>query len=145
VHELSIVRSLCGQARRLARLHGAIAVRSIVLEIGPLSGVVPELLHTAFDAYRPTDPLCRDARLEIRPTSLAVRCEACSAETELDAFRFRCPSCGDARVRVTRGEEMLLRDLELEVAPETDDAPDPTRPRDGEPAPGERLDRAGAP
>lgn len=145
MHELSIVRSLCGQAGRVARLHGARSIRSLVLEVGPLSGVVPDLLETAFDAYRAADPLCRDARLEVRRTALVVRCEACSAETTIDTFRFRCPACDDPRVRVVRGEELLLRDLVLEVASEAEDAPDPTGPRDGEPAGGQRLGRAGAP
>ena len=145
MHELSIVRSLCGQARRIAKLHGAVAIRGMVLEVGALSGVVPELLESAFDAYRATDPLCGDARLEIRRTRLAVRCEPCGAEHELDTFRFRCPSCGDARVRVIRGEELLLRDLELEVATENDDGRDPSRARHGEPAAEQRLRGAGTP
>jgi hydrogenase nickel incorporation protein HypA/HybF len=145
VHELSIVRSLCGQAARVARLHRARAIRSLALEVGPLSGVVPDLLESAFDAYRVTEPMCRDATLEIRRTPLAVRCDACAAETEIESFRFRCPACEDPRVRVVRGEELLLRDLVLEVDPEVEDAPDPTGARDGEPAGEQRLDRAGAP
>lgn len=145
MHELSIVRSLCGQATRVARLHRARSIRSLALEVGPLSGVVPELLETAFEAYRATEPMCAGAALEIRRTGLAVRCEACGGETEIETFRFRCPACEDPRVRVVRGEELLLRDLVLEVDPEVEHAPDPSGPRDGEPAGEQRLGRTGTP
>jgi hydrogenase nickel incorporation protein HypA/HybF len=143
VHELSIVRSLCQQARRLARLHGAVAVRSLTLEIGALSGVVPDLLETAFETYRVTDPMCAGARLTIRRVPLILRCEGCESESRPETFRFLCPACGEPRVRVVRGEELMLRDLELEVAPEHEDGRDPTSPRDGEPAARERRSRAG--
>ena len=38
MHELSIVRALCGQARRIAKLHGAVAIRGMVPQAQGVNG-----------------------------------------------------------------------------------------------------------
>jgi hydrogenase nickel incorporation protein HypA/HybF len=143
MHELSIVRSLCTQAERLARVHGARRIVKLTLDVGPLSNVVPDLLETAFETYRGLEPMLADAVLEIRRTPLTVACAECGADSDLETFRFRCPRCASPKVRVTRGEELILRDLDLELAEEPSDAGDQDRPDPGEPAGGERRPGSG--
>ena len=48
MHELSVCQALIGQVEAIAREHQAKRVASILLGIGPLSGVEPQLLQQAF-------------------------------------------------------------------------------------------------
>lgn len=131
MHELSIVQGLCDQLAELAREHGARRVHRLVVEVGAISNVVPELLRQAFLAVREVDPLVAEAVLEIRERALMVECADCSRRAEPGELRFRCPHCGSADVRVVQGEELLLRDVELEIE-ENGDECDSARSRAGE-------------
>ena len=118
MHELSIMQSLHEQVTELARTHGARRVVRVALDLGALSNVVPELLREAFLAFREADPLFTAADLEIRRIPIRVRCRSCRAESAPDGYRIRCVTCGGVGVDVIQGEELLLRDVELEVESE---------------------------
>ena len=49
MHEYSIVQNLLDQCEDQAKQHGAKKVEKVVVKIGVMSGVEPDLLQTAFD------------------------------------------------------------------------------------------------
>jgi len=120
MHEVSIMESLHEQLVSLAREHGASRVRRVAVEVGELSNVVPEMLNQAFLAFREVEPLLAGATFEIRRLPLRLRCRACGAETEPEGYRLRCSGCGGTGVDVIQGEELLLRDVELEIESEVE-------------------------
>lgn len=119
VHEQSLMAALLGQVARLAAEHRATGVEEICVEIGRLSGVEPTLLELAFADQVPRTRF-RDARLRIVCVGLQAVCCDCGAEFEVEGFRFRCTTCRSARVRVTRGDDFLLRDVVIRTADATD-------------------------
>ena len=112
MHELAICQGLINQAERIARQEGASQVDSIVLSIGPLSGVEPPLLDRAFEIAR-MGTMAENAELEIQTGPIVVKCRICGSSGEASSNRLLCPNCGDWRVSVEQGEEMLLLRLEL--------------------------------
>lgn len=64
MHEYSIVQAMFDQIDRLARTHGARAVRRIRVRIGEFAGVDPTLFQSAYEVYRINTP-CADAHLQI--------------------------------------------------------------------------------
>ncbi len=118
MHELSIMQGLHERVTEIAAAHKARRVARVVVDLGVLSNVVPDLLREAFLAFREADPLLADAEFQIRRIPLRIRCRSCRAETEPDGYRIRCGACGGVGVEVIRGEELLLRDVELEVESE---------------------------
>jgi hypothetical protein len=64
-----------------------------------------------------------------------VRCRACGAESAPEGFRIRCGACDGTGVDVIQGEELLLRDVEMEVGGEEPEARNgaPAVGSDGEP------------
>jgi hydrogenase nickel incorporation protein HypA/HybF len=115
VHELSICQGLCTQLNQLAREHGADKIRKVEIEVGTLSNVVPELLDQAFAVMRERVPLIADAKLVIREVPLLAHCSGCDSDQELDQFVFQCPACGSTQLDVRQGEDLLLRQVELEI------------------------------
>lgn len=133
MHELSLVQGLCRQLDGLAKEHGASRVTALTVEVGVLANVVPELLRQAFLAIRPHAPLIRDAAMTLRVVPLTITCRDCGGVTDVDEPRFRCPACGSARVSARGGEELLLRDVSLEIE-ENGNEGDPSHRGEGEPA-----------
>jgi hydrogenase nickel incorporation protein HypA/HybF len=118
VHELAVCQGLLDQVATIARDNAASAVRRIVIRIGPLSGVEPELLSQAFPLAR-AGTVARDAELVIERLPLKVACETCGAESEARPNRLVCAHCGDWRTKLVSGDEMLLASVELST--ETDE------------------------
>lgn len=115
MHELSIMQDLFRQLEALAGEHGAERVHSLEIEVGEFSNVVPELLRQAFLAFREAEPLLKGASLHMTSLPLRLHCRACGHEFSPPRPAFRCIGCGSGRVDTLQGEELLLRNVELEV------------------------------
>jgi len=112
MHELSIAQALVEQIEAHVASHGAQAVGRVVVKIGPLSGVEPELLATAFPLAA-AGSLAATAELILETLPVRVRCQSCGAETEAAANRLLCGECGDWHTQLRSGDELLLASLEL--------------------------------
>jgi hydrogenase nickel incorporation protein HypA/HybF len=117
MHEASLVQSLLAQSARILEEHGGRSVESIRVEIGPLSGVEPLLVKSAFERMCDSTP-CRGAILTIEEVPLSARCRRCRAEFEIEAFQFVCPSCEATSIQVMRGDEFRLLEVTIHDADE---------------------------
>ena len=109
MHELAIAESVVDTVTQ--RLPGA-TVTCVHLEIGALSGVVPDSIRFCFDLATEGTPLA-GAALEITEPPARCRCRACGAEFQPDTPIVLCP-CGSADVAVLGGEELKI--LSVQVA-----------------------------
>jgi len=109
MHELGISRNIVAIAAEAA---AGRRVRRVTLEIGRLSGVVPEALRFSFDVAAHGTPL-EGAALEIREIEGRARCRACSSEFALPSLLTAC-ACGSRRLEHLAGEELNVKTLELE-------------------------------
>ena len=112
MHELSLTQSLVEIAEEHARRAGATVIRGITLEVGELSGAVPEALEFAFDVCS-RGTLAEGATLVIRRIPGHGHCAACRHAADTHDLIAICPRCGALAFAVDRGTE--LRVLELEV------------------------------
>jgi hydrogenase nickel incorporation protein HypA/HybF len=114
MHELSVVASLVETIEALVVEHKAKAVTGVWIKVGPLSGVVPELLESAFDMYR-KGTVVEKAVLSVEKTPLKALCRSCRAETERADYSPACPACGSSDLEITGGTDLLLERVELET------------------------------
>jgi hydrogenase nickel incorporation protein HypA/HybF len=114
MHELAICRGIIDQVSAIAADHNAQHVDRIFLKIGPLSGVEPELLRSAFPIAS-AQTVASDATLVIQSLPVRVRCKSCSAESEVTINKMLCSQCGDWQTELLSGDEMLLERIELET------------------------------
>ncbi|MCW8927011.1 MAG: hydrogenase maturation nickel metallochaperone HypA [Xanthomonadales bacterium] len=113
---MAICQGLMSQVEQIARDKGATRVEHIVLSIGPLAGVEPELLSRAFEVAR-ADTLASTAELEIETGPVVVECRSCGAKGGAKVNRLLCPSCGDWKVNLVQGDELLLMSIEISGIP----------------------------
>ena len=113
MHEYSLVLALLEQVDRNLAAHPGAAVRRVHLRVGALSGVVSELLRTAFEVAR-EGTACDGAELVIQDVPAEWQCSRCERRFAAGDV-LTCPDCG-AAARLVAGEELHLMRLELEVA-----------------------------
>jgi hydrogenase nickel incorporation protein HypA/HybF len=110
VHEYSLIQALLAQVERLADAQGAGEVEEVRVKAGPLSGVEPVLLATAFQLLAPSTSV-GSARLVIEEVPLMARCADCRREFEVLHFQFRCPVCESRTIEVTAGDAFMLESI----------------------------------
>ena len=115
MHELSVCLALLQQVERVAREHNARSIDRIVVRVGPLSGVEPDLLKNAYP-IAVAGTIAEDAELEIEIADILVRCSRCEAESRATVNKMLCAECGDYRTILVSGDEMILQRVELERA-----------------------------
>jgi len=114
MHELSIISNLFEILEEKAKEKKARRITCVKLQVGALSGAVPELLKTAFDFYK-KDTLASQAELDIDEIPLKVKCKKCQHETFKDDFIFVCSNCGSSELKILAGTELLLEKIEMEI------------------------------
>jgi len=110
MHELSITQSIVEICQQHA---GGKRVLAVTLEIGDLSGVVPEAVEFCFEACT-SGTLLEGARLVIGRIAPAGRCRECGTDFSPPTLYDPCPACGGYRIELLAGEELRVRELEVE-------------------------------
>ncbi|MET1022366.1 MAG: hydrogenase maturation nickel metallochaperone HypA [Arthrobacter sp.] len=108
MHELSITQSLIEAV--LDRI-GERRVVAVNVQVGPLSGVLPDAMRFCFDVASAGTPLA-DAQLVVDEPRGLARCRSCHEEFELSDLILLCP-CGSADVEVLSGRELMLVSVEV--------------------------------
>ncbi|MDD5286804.1 MAG: hydrogenase maturation nickel metallochaperone HypA [Desulfuromonadaceae bacterium] len=110
MHEMSITQGIIDLCLQHA---GGRRVNSLEVEIGELSTVVPEAIEFCFEACS-RDTLLEGAQLVIVRTAGRGECQECTSETPLTELFGSCIHCGSSRVAIIAGEEMRVREIEVE-------------------------------
>ena len=113
MHEMALCESVLSILEEQARTQDFRRVSTVWLEIGELSCVEPEALRFCFGAVS-SGTLAADADLQIIRTPGQGWCMTCSRTVPVRQRYDACPECGGYQVQVTAGEEMRIRELEVD-------------------------------
>jgi hydrogenase nickel incorporation protein HypA/HybF len=111
MHELALSHQIC----RLARDHMGPGQRlvKVVVECGPMSGVVPEALEHCFPIAA-TGTGLEGAALDLRRLRAQATCAGCGRGIEVASMWELCPDCGHGPLTVTDGRDLRVVELEVE-------------------------------
>jgi hydrogenase nickel incorporation protein HypA/HybF len=111
MHELGITRNIVAIVSDAAKGR---RVRKVTLEVGALSGIMPEAIAFCFDVVAAGTAL-DGATLDIQKVAGRGRCVACGAEFATTTLYTPC-ACGSRQIERLAGEELLIKTMELEEA-----------------------------
>lgn len=117
MHELAICQALINQIESIAAERNASRAVSIVIGMGPLSGVEAQLLEHAYPVAS-AGSVAEGAELVIERLPVRVRCSQCGRESGALANKLLCKHCGDWRTTLVSGDELMLMRVELETSPQ---------------------------
>jgi hydrogenase nickel incorporation protein HypA/HybF len=109
VHELAIAEGLVDGVTE--RLPGR-RITSVRVEIGALSGVVPDALRFCFSLAAEGTPL-DGADLEIAEPAAKCECADCGLAFEPEDNRILLCPCGSANVAVVSGQQLLITSVKV--------------------------------
>jgi len=113
MHEMSLAESVLQVIEDAARHQRFTRVRTVWLEIGQLACVEPESLCFVLEQVT-KGSIAEGARLEIVKIDGRGRCARCERAFPFPALHEPCPDCGSYQVEVTDGEQLRIRELEVE-------------------------------
>ncbi len=113
MHEMSLTESIVEIALEEARKQGARRVTRVFLDVGVLSLAEPEALEFCFSAVA-SGTAAEGARLEIARIAGAGWCLDCEKTVPLVERFGACPECGRFHVQMTAGDELKIREMEID-------------------------------
>jgi hydrogenase nickel incorporation protein HypA/HybF len=112
LHELGIAQSILNVVERVAKQNNVKKIVGIRIEAGEFRAVVKEQLEICFK-FAAKGTIAEDARLEIDLLPIFAFCESCKKEFQVKNLDLRCITCKEFSVKVLRGQELRVLDLEI--------------------------------
>lgn len=113
MHEYSLVGALVERVEAEARERRAVAIRRVVVSLGELAGVEPELFRTAFETFR-SGAAWEGATLELTVTPARWSCPSCGQAFGRGEV-LSCKECHRPARMDERSGALMLEAIELEV------------------------------
>jgi hydrogenase nickel incorporation protein HypA/HybF len=114
MHEMALTNGILRIIEEQSQVRGFSRVRTVFLEIGALSHAEPEAMRFCFAAASKTHPLTGEAKLEILRPAGQAWCMDCSKTIEIAARFDPCPTCGGHKLQVTGGDDLRVKELEVD-------------------------------
>jgi len=113
MHEMSLCESVLQVIEQQAEAQQFRRVTAVWLEIGALSGVEPEAMRFCFDVVM-QGSLADGARLEIMDAPGEAWCLPCAQNVAVRQLYDQCPHCGSHQLQIVGGDQMRIKELEVE-------------------------------
>lgn len=113
MHEMSLCESIVQTLEEQARTQDYSKVDIVRLEIGALAGVEIEAMRFGFDVVT-RGTLAEGAELEIIEVEGQAWCLPCGKNVNVRQRFDACPDCGSYQLQVTSGEELRIKELEVQ-------------------------------
>lgn len=113
MHELSLCEGILEILENSAASQGFERVKTVWLEIGTLAGVEQSALRFHFDIVT-RGTLADAAELKIIDLPAEAWCIQCSKQVTVNQRYDACSNCGSYQLQINCGEEMRIKELEVE-------------------------------
>lgn len=113
MHEMSLCESIVQIIEEQAAIQSYTRVKTVRLEIGPFACVEPEALRFSFEVVS-RNTLANGAVLDIITTPGSAWCSRCRRGVSIGQIYDPCPDCGSLSLEIKGGDEMRVKELEVE-------------------------------
>lgn len=113
MHELGIIIHINKTLESVAAENNVDKIAAVVLELGEVSGIVPEFLTDCWAYYRKKTPLLEEAELVIETLPAVTFCEDCKGTYETVKYGKECPHCKSGNTYLLKGNECNIKEIEV--------------------------------
>jgi len=119
MHELTVAIQIRQSLETELATEDRILVADVVrVQVGALSGIVPEALQFAWPHAVSDSVALGSARLDIDWIDVQLHCASCSDTYTLTEFRsLRCPHCRSPDVEIVAGDELDIASVDIGERP----------------------------
>ena len=112
MHELSTIYYVIDTVEKLAVENDLKEVASITLEVGEVSGIIPEYLTDFWLYARKKTERFRETELKIEPLKAVTFCQDCTQTYPTVPQGKICPFCGSGNTFLVTGNEYNIKEIE---------------------------------
>ena len=112
MHELGIVFHIIKSVERVAAENDLEKVSAVVLELGEVSGVVPDYLTDCWKWATAKTELVEGSELRIETLPAATHCDGCGRDYPTVAHGKTCPHCQSGNTWLLTGNEVNIKEIE---------------------------------
>ncbi len=126
MHELGLVNYVVKQVTKIAEENQVKKICSVTLEFGEVSGIVTSYLYDYWNWYTKKFPLFDGAKLLCETIPAITWCDDCKKTYPTVRYGKTCPHCGSGNTWLQQGNEMNIKQIEvedLEEGGQSDDEP----------------------
>lgn len=120
MHELGLVNYVVKQVSRIAEENHVAKIHSVTLEFGEVSGIVTSYLYDYWNWYTKKFPLFDGAKLLCEEIPAVTWCDDCKQTYPTVPYGKTCPHCGSGNTWLQQGNEMNIKQIEVEDTREGD-------------------------
>ena len=113
MHEMALTEGILLVLKDQAKAQNYKRVKTVWLEIGELSHVDPDAIRFCFEAVT-RDTIADGAVLEIDRLPGMAWCHHCTQAVNISKLADPCPICDGYQLQVTNGQDMRIRELEVD-------------------------------
>lgn len=111
MHELGIVFHIIKTIERVGDENKLTSVSEVTLELGEVSGVIPEELNNCWNWAVKKTELMKNATLVIEKIPALTFCENCSETYDTVRYGRICPFCSSEMTYLIQGNEINLKEI----------------------------------
>ena len=111
MHEIGMLYQIAETVSRVAAENKIDRVKFISIDVGELSGVIPELFERTFLIVAESFPLLKDSELKINIVPGEGLCSECHALYNVLKNEGQCPRCQSRYKTVLGGKQIALNNI----------------------------------
>lgn len=112
MHELGTIIYVIDTIEKLAKDEGLTKVGSITLEVGEVSGIVPDYLTDFWLYARKDSELLKETELKLENLKAVTYCQDCRGTYSTLEFAKECPYCHNVNTFLVTGNEFNIKEIE---------------------------------
>jgi hydrogenase nickel incorporation protein HypA/HybF len=113
MHELAITQSILSIVLLKAREISAVKITKIDLQVGRLTGYLPESIQLQF-AFLSKGTEAAGAWLSFYQPAANLHCRKCDIKYTTNSFDLACPHCYTLETDILSGTELSVESMEIE-------------------------------
>ena len=111
MHEMGTVLAVLDTADKIIEENGLSSIESITLEVGEVSGILPEFLYKCWGFAVTRSKYAHDAELIIEMLPAVTACNDCGKEYETVTYGRTCPYCSSGNTVLICGNEYNIKEI----------------------------------
>ena len=122
MHELGLVNYVVKEVSKIAEDNNVSKIKSVTLEFGEVSGIVTSYLYNYWDWYTKKFPIFEGSELKCEEIPAVTWCDDCKITYSTIKYGKICPHCGSGKTWLLRGNEMRIKQIEVEEPSDSGDS-----------------------
>ena len=126
MHELGIVAHVIRSVEEVGHQNCLNHISAVTLEIGEVSGVVPEYLTDCWEWSVKKTTLLQGSELRVEILPAVTHCDGCGKDYPTVPHGKTCPHCGSGSTWLLTGAELNIKEIEV---PDSEESSEQTAPK----------------